>query len=185
MSYGNDSKQRATDITQDSMETPRDVLILLSAPISQHIGSRYQSCIDLTMRDRTWLLSVVWAVLLCFQFRSFLLASLCGVWKSLENDINAFCLQHFIPSPSHVLPRDMTAISTDDVDALNRFADANFEKRNKTIIGYPEVIRSRSRDITKRVLSKEDVTDQFTLAVLREYASTEPACLDLVDQINT
>ena len=101
-------------------------------------------------------------VLLSFHFRFFLLASLCGFWKSLEYDVNTFCLRHFFPPPSHVLPPGMTAISADDVDALNRFADAIFEQRNKTIIDYTEAIRCRNRNTNQRELSKEDVTEQFT-----------------------
>ena len=60
----------------------------------------------------------------------------------------------------------------------------DFVQRNKTIIDYTEAIRSRNRNINQRELSKEEVSEQFTLAVLEEYATTEPGCFELLGQVS-
>ena len=56
----------------------------------------------------------------------------------------------------------------------------DFGQRNKTIIHYTEAIRSRNRNTNQRELSKNDITEQYTLAVLREYAMTESKSFELI-----
>ena len=63
------------------------------------------------------------------------------------------------------------------------YTKIDFEQRNKTIIDYTEAIRSRNRNINQRELLKDEVTEQFTLAVLGEYA-TEPGCFELLGQVS-
>ena len=60
----------------------------------------------------------------------------------------------------------------------------DFEQQKRTIIEYAEAIRSRNRDTSQRELSKVEVTEQFTLIVLSEYAMTEPECFELLDQVS-
>ena len=64
------------------------------------------------------------------------------------------------------------------------YTKTDFEQRSQTIIDYTIAIRSRNRDINHRELSKDDVAEQFTLAVLREYATTEPGCFELLGQVS-
>ena len=59
----------------------------------------------------------------------------------------------------------------------------DFEQQTKTIIDYTKAIRSHNRDTNQRELSKVEVTQQFTLAVLSEYATTETRCFELLGQV--
>ena len=65
-----------------------------------------------------------------------------------------------------------------------QYNKTDFEQREKTVIDYTEAIRSHNRNINQRELSKDDVSEQFTLAVLEEYATTEPKCFELLDQVS-
>ena len=64
------------------------------------------------------------------------------------------------------------------------YTRADFKQRNGTIIYYTEAIRSRNRNANERELSKDEVSEQFTLAVLQEYAPTEPECFELLGQVS-
>ena len=64
------------------------------------------------------------------------------------------------------------------------YTKLDFEQRHQTIIDYTEAIRSRNRDTNQRELSKDDVAEQYTLAVLQEYATTEPECFELLGQVS-
>ena len=64
------------------------------------------------------------------------------------------------------------------------YTKANFENSKETVIQYTEAIRSRNRDTNQRELSKAEVTEQYTLAVLEEYATTEPKCFELLGQVS-
>ena len=64
------------------------------------------------------------------------------------------------------------------------YTKANFENSKKTVIQYTEAIRSRNWDTNRRELSKDEVTNHFTLAVLEEYATTEPECFELLGQVS-
>ena len=99
---------------------------------------------DLTVWDLTWLLPVISVVSVIFRFRSFLFASLFSFWKSLENDVNAFCLRHFPPPPLFVLPPNWTAISAQDINALNLFADAIQRRINCLRMTKINFVRSRT-----------------------------------------
>ena len=63
------------------------------------------------------------------------------------------------------------------------YTKVDFEQRNRTIIHYTDAIRTRNQDINQRELSKDEVGEQFTLAVLQVYAPTEPECFELLDQV--
>ena len=64
------------------------------------------------------------------------------------------------------------------------YTKQQFEERNKAIIDFSEAIRSRNRLMIQRELSKEDVAQQFTLAVLEQYATTETQCFELLGQVS-
>ena len=64
------------------------------------------------------------------------------------------------------------------------YTKANFENSKKTVIQYTEAIRSRNWHTNQRELSKEEVSEQFTITVLKEYATTEPECFELLGQVS-
>ena len=59
----------------------------------------------------------------------------------------------------------------------------DFEERNRTIIDFTTAIRFRNRDVNHKELSKEDVTQQYTLTILQEYATTKAQCFELLGQV--
>lgn len=64
------------------------------------------------------------------------------------------------------------------------YTKSEFEELHKTVIAYAEAIRSRNRNANERELSKEEVTDQFIVAVFHEYAPTDSACFELLGQVS-
>lgn len=64
------------------------------------------------------------------------------------------------------------------------YTKLDFEERNKTILDFAEAIRSRNHDANQRELSKDEVAEQFALAVFQEYAATEPTYFELLGQVS-
>ena len=64
------------------------------------------------------------------------------------------------------------------------FTRLDFEEHNKTIIDFTVAIRFRNWHINQRELLKDETTQQFTVAVLKEYAPTEPKCFEVLDQVS-
>ena len=63
------------------------------------------------------------------------------------------------------------------------YTKQHFEELNRTIIDFADAIRSRNRALRQRELSKDDVAQQFTLAVLQQYA-TEARSFELLGQVS-
>lgn len=64
------------------------------------------------------------------------------------------------------------------------YTKLDFEERNKTIMDFTEAIRSRNRNANHRELSKDEVAEQFALAVFQEYPATEPRYFELLSQVS-
>ena len=64
------------------------------------------------------------------------------------------------------------------------YSTSDFEESKKNIIDFTEAIRSRNRDTNQRELSRDAVAEQFTIAVFREYATTDPRLFELLGQVS-
>ena len=64
------------------------------------------------------------------------------------------------------------------------YTKVDFEQLKRTIIDYADAIRSRNRDTNQRELSKAEVNQQFTIAVLSEYETAERECFELLGQVS-
>ena len=150
------------------METARDMSVASLALLLQCMGWLFQSCMDLTMWDLTWLLPYISVVFITFRSRSFLVASLSAFWKSLENDVNTFCQRHFPPPPSFVLPPNWTAISAEDVGALNRFADA-IQRRLNSLRNRLDACGTLQEQLAEaqRALADERISHKATVDCLQ------------------
>lgn len=64
------------------------------------------------------------------------------------------------------------------------YTKQDFEERNKTIMHFTEAIRSCNRNANQRELTKDEIAEQFALAVFQEYAATDPRYLELLGQVS-
>lgn len=63
------------------------------------------------------------------------------------------------------------------------YTKREFEERDRTVIDFTEAIRSRNLDTNQRQLVKDEVPEQITLEIFREYA-TEPIAFELLGQVS-
>ena len=61
----------------------------------------------------------------------------------------------------------------------------DFEERNKSIIDFTEALRARNRNLNGRELFKNEVTSQYTLTILQEYATVDPRSFELLGQVSS
>ena len=103
----------------------------------------------------------------------------------MQNDVNEFCMRHFppspslvLPSPSPVLPSGMVAVAADFIDDLNRSCDAIQRRINSLLLTRVNFVRSRTgivfRVDTWSKLQKQLARAERALAAERsDHKSTE------------
>ena len=64
-----------------------------------------------------------------------------------------------------------------------RYAKQEFETPTFTIIKYTQALTYRNRDVCQRELSKDEVREQYTLALLSLYHPDDAQYLRLIDQV--
>ena len=64
-----------------------------------------------------------------------------------------------------------------------QYSKQEFERPTFTIVKYTQALRRCNRDIAQRELSKEEVREQYTLALLSLYHPDDVQCTQLIDQV--
>lgn len=65
------------------------------------------------------------------------------------------------------------------------YTKRDFEERNRSVMDFTIAIRTRNRDVAKRELSKEEVSEQYALIIWTLYQHGEPRYDELMGQVRS
>ena len=83
-----------------------------------------------------------------------------------------------------VRKRKTPLVTTDQGLIPIHYATRDFEERNKNVIDFTNALRSRNRDVKGRELAKDEVTQEFAIAIFRLYPTADPRCFELLGQVS-